>query len=73
MVRTQTQNAGYSRTTRLTKKSRGVRPQQLMQMTNPLIMKNSSTPSQPYPATLWASGKSSAVLRPQAPRSPYRS
>ncbi len=45
---TPSQYAGNSRITREVKKSGTVRPQQLMQMTKPLIMKNRWTPSQPY-------------------------
>ncbi len=41
------QYMGYSLVTREMKKSRGVRPHALMQMTNPLIRKKSSTPSRP--------------------------
>lgn len=39
------------RMTRETKKSPGLRPQQLMQITKPLMMKNSCTPSQPNDVT----------------------
>ncbi len=42
-----TQYIGYSRVTREMKKSRGVRPQALMQMTKPLMRKKRSTPSRP--------------------------
>lgn len=41
------QYAGYRRMTRETKNSRGVRPQQDMQITKPLITKKISTPIQP--------------------------
>ncbi|MGX1120764.1 hypothetical protein RKD37_006127 [Streptomyces ambofaciens] len=41
------QYIGYSRVTREMKKSRGVRPHALMQMTKPLMRKKSSTPRRP--------------------------
>jgi hypothetical protein len=44
------QYSGYRRITRETKKSFGVRPQQDMQMTKPLMTKKISTPIQPKDA-----------------------
>src|SRR5258706_15484262 len=44
------QYAGYSRVTRDTVKALRVRPQPLMQITNPLITKKICTPRQPYEA-----------------------
>ena len=41
------QQAGKSRAMRETVNCAGVRPQQLMQMTKPLMAKKNSTPSQP--------------------------
>jgi hypothetical protein len=62
---TPNQYAGYSRITRDTKKSRGPRSQQDMQITKPLMTKKISTPSQPYAANLQTPGMMCDTGRPQ--------
>src|SRR4051812_40201958 len=66
VINTAAQYAGNSRVTRDRKNAGTSRPQQLMQMTNPLIRKNSSTPSHPYEVTADSRGNASAGGAPQA-------